>query len=48
MREVMLLTAMAGLGVYFMVHPREYHDLLVWITKCLARNRTPGRRVFHA
>jgi hypothetical protein len=33
MREVMLLTAMAGLGVYFMVHPSGFHDLLAWITQ---------------
>jgi hypothetical protein len=33
MREVTLLPAMAGLGVYFLVHPKESHDLPVWITQ---------------
>jgi hypothetical protein len=33
MREVLLIAAVAALGAYFMTHPREFHDLLNWITQ---------------
>jgi hypothetical protein len=36
MREVMLIALVAALGAYFMTHPREFYDLLNWITQ-LAR-----------